>query len=86
MATIRRTITITGGQDTWIRAQIEAGRYKDYSELIADLIRRERARDVDVGSIRRALAEGEESGEPRRFDAAAFQRRMLDRRGATRGD
>lgn len=51
MATVRKTITMTDQQDSWIKAQIE--------------------------TLREALIEGENSGEPQPFDAAAFKQRML---------
>ncbi len=39
MGTVRKTITVTDHQDHWSRAQIEAGRFANDSELIRDLIR-----------------------------------------------
>ena len=81
MATIRKTITLTDQQDAWIKAQIEGGRYTNDSEYIRDLIRREQERNVEIEAIRQALIEGEESGEPQPFDAAAFKRRMRKAHG-----
>ena len=81
MATIRKTITLTDQQDAWIKAQIEGGRYTNDSEYIRDLIRREQERSVENEAIRQALIEGEESGEPQPFDAAAFKRRMRKTHG-----
>jgi antitoxin ParD1/3/4 len=75
MATVRKTITLTTQQDAWIAAQIEAGAYTNDSEAIRDLIRREQARRFDIESLRQALTEGEDSGEPERFDFAAFKQR-----------
>lgn len=77
MSTVRKTITITDQQDNWIMLQIEAGHYTNDSECIRDLIRREQERSAKIELIRRALEEGEASGEPKPFDAAAFKRRML---------
>jgi antitoxin ParD1/3/4 len=76
MGTIRKTITLTDQQDVWIKSQIDAGFYTNDSECIRDLIRREQERSNDIESIRTALIEGENSGEPRRLDVAAFKRRM----------
>lgn len=81
MATVRKTITLTDKQDSWIKAQIEAGHYTNDSEYIRDLIRREQERSAEVEAIRAALIEGEASGEPRPFDAGAFKQKMLDARG-----
>jgi antitoxin ParD1/3/4 len=50
-------------------------------EYIRDLIRREQERNVEIEAIRHALIEGEESGEPQPFDAAAFKRRMRKAHG-----
>ena len=72
MATVRKTITLTEQQNAWIAGQIEAGRYTNDSEAIRDLVRREQERGFEVEAIREALIEGEQSGEPERFDFAAF--------------
>ncbi len=77
MATVRKTITLTDKQDDWIKAQIDAGHYTNDSEYIRDLIRREQERNADTETIRAVPIKGENSGEPQRFDAAAFKQRML---------
>ena len=76
MGTVRKTITLTDQQDSWIKSQIEAGHYTNDSEYIRDLIRREQERSAEIDAIRNALIEGEASGEPKPFDVAAFKRRM----------
>jgi antitoxin ParD1/3/4 len=76
MSTIRKTITLTDQQDTWIKAQIEAGHYTNDSEFIRDLIRREQERSLEIDAIRAALIEGENSGEPMALDVAAFKKKM----------
>ncbi len=76
MATVRKTITLTDRQDAWVKAQIDGGHYTNDSEYIRDLIRREQERSAEVEAIRQALIEGENSGEPRRFNPAAFKERM----------
>lgn len=81
MATVRKTITLTDQQDHWIKAQIEAGHYTNDSEYIRDLIRREQERSAEIEAVRAALIEGENSGEPTLFEAAAFKRRMLASHG-----
>ncbi len=47
MATVRKTITLTEQQNSWIAAQIDAGSYTNDSEAIRDLIRREQERSLD---------------------------------------
>ena len=81
MGTIRKTITLTDAQEGWIKSQIAAGGYTNDSEYIRDLIRREQERNAHVEAIRADLIEGEGSGEPRSFDAAAFKQRMLATHG-----
>jgi len=81
MGTVRKTITVTDKQDSWIKAQIDAGHYTNDSEYIRDLIRREQKRSAELEAIRTALMDGETSGEPRPFDADAFKRRMLTAHG-----
>lgn len=81
MATVRKTITITEQQNAWIANQIAAGSYTNDSEAIRDLIRREQERGAEIEALRRALIEGEESGEPKPFDFAAFKRRKTAQHG-----
>jgi antitoxin ParD1/3/4 len=81
MATVRKTITLTDKQDSWIKAQIDAGHYTNDSEYIRDLIRREQERSAEIEAVRAALIEGEASGEAKPFDAGAFKRKMLASNG-----
>ena len=81
MGTVRKTITLTERQDSWVKAQINAGHYTNDSECIRDLIRREQERSAEIEAIRSALIEGEASGEPQLFDATAFKQRMLAEHG-----
>lgn len=76
MGTVRKTITLTEQQDAWIASQIDAGHYTNDSEAIRDLIRREQERRFELDTIRQALIEGEQSGEPQPFDFDDFLRRM----------
>ena len=41
MGTVRKTITLTEQQDSWVKAKIDAGHFTNDSECIRDLIRRE---------------------------------------------
>ncbi len=81
MGTVRKTITLTDQQDAWITHQIAAGHYSDDSEAIRDLIQREQERGFEIEAIRQALIEGEQSGEPERFDFAAFKERKTAQHG-----
>lgn len=77
MATVRKTISLTDQQNAWITAQVEAGRFTNDSELIRDLIRREQERMAEINTIRAALIQGEQSGEPQPFDFDQFKKRKL---------
>jgi putative addiction module CopG family antidote len=48
MSTVRKTITVTEQQDSWIAQQVRAGRFTNDSELIRDLIRREQERGREL--------------------------------------
>jgi antitoxin ParD1/3/4 len=80
MALVRKTITLTAQQNSWIKAQIESCQYTNESEFIRDLIRKEQERAVQVEDLRKALIEGENSGEQQPFDAAAFKQCMFTNR------
>ncbi len=72
MATVRKTITRTDQQDAWVKSQIDSGNYTNDSELI----RREQERTAGIERVRKALIEGEKSGESQCFDPAGFKQRM----------
>lgn len=76
MTTVRKTITLTGPQDAWVKSQVDAGHYTNDSEFIRDLIRRDQERNAEIEAIRAALIDGENSGEPGVFTVAAFKQRM----------
>ncbi len=84
MSTTRKTITVTDQQDHWIKAQIATGEFTNDSEYIRDLIRRDQARKADIEAIRAALAEGEQSGMPKPFNADAFKKEMTAKHARTR--
>lgn len=81
MATVRKTITLTTQQDDWIAEQVASGSYTNDSEAIRDLIRQAQARHLEIETIRAALIEGEQSGEPQAFDFVAFKQRKLKQHG-----
>jgi antitoxin ParD1/3/4 len=81
MSTTRKTITVTEQQDSWIKAQIAAGKFTNDSEYIRDLIRRDQASNAEIETIRAALIEAEQSGEPKPFDSDRFKRDMKAKHG-----
>lgn len=58
----RQSITVTKPNDEWLKAQVERQEYLSKSEVINDLIRRERERQNEFHRIRAKLIEGEQSG------------------------
>ncbi len=85
MSTTRKTITVTEQQDNWIKTQIAAGQFTNDSEYIRDLIRRDQASKAEPDTIRAALIEGEESGEPQPFDGDLFKQEMIAKHGDKQG-
>jgi antitoxin ParD1/3/4 len=63
---VKKSISVTDQQDSWIKAQIKTGHYGNESEVVRELIRERQLRDqetpAEIAAIRAALIEGEESG------------------------
>jgi antitoxin ParD1/3/4 len=63
---VKKSITVTDQQDSWIKAQIETGHYGNESEVVRELIserqlrEQEGAREVEL--IRAKLRQAEQSG------------------------
>jgi len=62
MAMMRKTITIPGAMDDWVKIQIESGRYGNDSEYFRDLIRRDQDRRQAEHELRALVREGLDSG------------------------
>lgn len=62
MSMLRKTITVTDQQESWIKSQIESGQYGNDSEYLRDLIRLDQERKEKIALLRSALIEGENSG------------------------
>ena len=66
MTMVKKSISVTSQQDSWIKAQIESGYFGNESEVIRELIRerqiKEQETPAEIGAIRKALIEGEKSG------------------------
>ncbi len=48
MAMIKKSITVTDQQDSWIKAQIERGHYGNESEVVRELIRERQLREQET--------------------------------------
>ena len=66
MPMVKKSISVTEQQNSWIKAQIKTGHYGNESEVVRELIRERQLRDqetpAEIEAIRAALVEGEESG------------------------
>jgi antitoxin ParD1/3/4 len=58
----RQTITVTEPNDRWLKQKIEENEYASKSELINDLIRRQREQELERAWLRNELIKGEKSG------------------------
>lgn len=62
MPAVRKTITLTGQQNEWVKSRISGGDFTNDSEYFRDLIRRDQDRSAALSQLRAALIEGENSG------------------------
>lgn len=66
MAMVKKSITVTEQQDSWIKAQIEMGHYGNESEVVRELIRERQLREQETARemelIRSKLIQAELSG------------------------
>ncbi len=58
----RKTITVTEQQESWIKSQIDSGKYGNDSEYLRELIRLDQEHKNKIALLRSALIEGEKSG------------------------
>ncbi len=57
-------LTLPGMWETFVRDSIASGRYADETEVMKEALRLLERRDSQLDSLRTAIREGEESGEP----------------------
>jgi len=48
MPMVKKSISVTGQQDSWIKAQIKTGHYGNESEVVRELIRERQLRDQET--------------------------------------
>lgn len=58
----RQTITVNEPNDLWLKEKVEKNEYASKSELINDLIRRQREQEAERIWLRNELIKGEKSG------------------------
>jgi len=62
MSMQRKTITITDQMETWVKTQVDSGKYGNDSEYFRDLIRRDQNKQEAESRLRQMLDEAEASG------------------------
>jgi antitoxin ParD1/3/4 len=62
MALVKKSITVTAGQEQWIRTQVASGEYGNDSEYVRDLIRRDEERNAQCLIVKEAIQQGLASG------------------------
>jgi antitoxin ParD1/3/4 len=62
MSMQRKTITITDQMESWVKAQVDSGKYGNDSEYFRDLVRRDQERREAESKLRFMLDEAESSG------------------------
>ena len=62
MGIVRKTVTFTEQQDKWIKAQIAAGEFTNYSEYLRYLVRLDQAKNSKYLTLKAAIQKGIDSG------------------------
>jgi antitoxin ParD1/3/4 len=62
MSMQRKTITITDQMESWVKSQVDSGKYGNDSEYFRDLVRRDQERREAETRLRFMLDEAESSG------------------------
>jgi len=58
----RQSISFTGPNEEWLKAQVEAQEYSSKSELVNDLIRQARKQQAKIDWVAAKLEQAEKSG------------------------
>ena len=62
MSMIKKSITVTDGQEAFIQAQLATGRYASDSEVIREALREKELRTAEIDALRAKLIASENSG------------------------
>lgn len=62
METVRKSITFTNQQDSWIKIRVQNGDFTNDSEYIRDLVRKDQAENMKLLELKHAIDEGLQSG------------------------
>jgi len=74
MATMN--VSLPDPMKAWVENRTRDGLYSNASDYIRDLIRKDQQKRSAIEALQNALIEGENSGEPQRFDPGAFKKKM----------
>jgi len=80
------SVTIGDHFDGFISEQVRAGRYGSVSDVVRAGLRLLEEHGARVRALQNGLIAGEQSGEPRPFDSAAFLARMHANHAAGHGE
>lgn len=59
---VRQSISVSEPNDEWLKSQVASAEYSSKSEVINDLIRQARRRQLEIEHIRSELIKAEQSG------------------------
>ena len=62
MDTVRKSITFTDQQDSWIKLRVQNGDFTNDSEYIRDLVRKDQEQNMKLLELKKAIDEGLQSG------------------------
>lgn len=62
METVRKSITFTDQQDSWIKIRVQSGDFTNDSEYIRDLVRKDQQQNMKLLELKNAIDEGLQSG------------------------
>ena len=62
MAMVKKSITVTEQQESWMQGQMATGQYATDSELIREALREKEMRMAEIEQIRAKLIRAEQSG------------------------
>lgn len=61
METVRKSITFTNQQDSWIKLRVKSGDFTNDSEYIRDLVRKDQEENMKLLELKQAIDEGLQS-------------------------
>lgn len=76
MAAPNTSISLGEHFNGFVQRQLRDGRFSSASEVVRAGLRMLEARESELSALRRALDEGEASGDPEQFDIEAFVAEM----------